>query len=236
MNTGKKTVAWFFEDPLDLEYKRYKLLANVEQAESMLESGDIHKAMDFIEDHLVCFYKFQTDQEINQMGDEIEILGIDPIMMDLIYKRKAKDNQDDLKLLSTIAEMGILEFEALHSYFRILWRNIDDSISLSHIPEKSWPISDGSIILVNPEDNYIRRYDFKNPEGLKDWKEFNISFQKEIEYEEGKIIEITEKISNSKNKKIILLASVKTSVDSINALEYVVACKVYYRLQKDYLF
>ena len=114
----------------ETDYKKYKLLANAEAAEDSLERGDIHEAMDFIEDHLVCFYRFQTDQEIRQINNS-EIVGIDPIMMDLIYKKKQKDNSDELKILSDIAELGILEFEALHSLFRIKWRNIDDALALS---------------------------------------------------------------------------------------------------------
>lgn len=111
---SKKSTAWFFEDPMDFEYKKYKLLANVEFAEKSLNEGNIHDAMDFIEDHLVCFYRFQTDQEIRQIGDS-EIIGVDPIMMDLIYKKGEKDTREDIKILSDIAELGILEFEALHS-------------------------------------------------------------------------------------------------------------------------
>ena len=37
MNIGKKSTAWFFEDPMDFEYKKYKLLANAEAAEDSLE-------------------------------------------------------------------------------------------------------------------------------------------------------------------------------------------------------
>ena len=95
---SKKSTSWFFEEPMDFEYKNYKLLANVEYAEKSLNEGKIHEAMDFIEDHLVCFYRFQTDQEIRGMNDT-EIIGIDPIMMDLIYKKGGKDTRGDIKIL-----------------------------------------------------------------------------------------------------------------------------------------
>ena len=160
---NKRSTAWFFEDPMDFEYKNYKLLANVEYAEKCLDDGKIHEAMDFIEDHLVCFYRFQTDQEIRTMNDT-EIIGIDPIMMDLIYKKASKDNRKDILILSDIAEKGILEFEALHSLFRIKWRAIEDAIQMTYVPEKPGLISTGHVFLLCPEDDWTRQYRFSNPE------------------------------------------------------------------------
>ena len=232
MNTGKKSTAWFFEDPMDFEHKKYKLLANAEAAESSLENGDIHEAMDFIEDHLVCFYRFQTDQEIRQIGDS-EIVGVDPIMMDLIYKKGAKDTREDIKILSDIAELGILEFEALHSLFRIKWRNIDDAFSLSYIPEKKGLLGDGYVILVNKERDSIRRYKFDSPEGIVEWKNFKFEFIEEMPFKEDRVYEICEKLNN---KELIVLATLNKDFDSIHAIDYVLACKTYYRLQKDFLF
>jgi len=231
MNTGKKSTAWFFEDPMDFEHKKYKLLANAEAAESSLENGNIHEAMDFIEDHLVCFYRFQTDQEIRQIG-EAEIVGVDPIMMDLIYKKNEKDTREDIKILSDIAELGILEFEALHSLFRIKWRNIDDAIKLSHVPDKKPTIRDGYVILVNKEST-IRKYKFENPKEVVEWKNFKIEFVEETPYKEGKVLEICDKLNRD---NILMLATLNKSFDSIHAIDYVLACKTYYRLQKDFLF
>ena len=170
---SKRSTAWFFEDPMDLEHKNYKLLANVEYAEKCLNEGKIHEAMDFIEDHLVCFYRFQTDQEIRGMNDA-EIIGIDPIMMDLIYKKGQKDNSKDIKILSDIAERGILEFEALHSLFRIKWRAIEDAINMSYVGERPGILSNGYIFLLCESDNWVRQYKFKNPKDIKEWKNFNL--------------------------------------------------------------
>jgi hypothetical protein len=232
MNTGKKSTSWFFEDPMDFEYKKYKLLANAEAAENSLENGNIHEAMDFIEDHLVCFYRFQTDQEIRQIGDS-EIVGVDPIMMDLIYKKGAKDTREDIKVLSDVAELGILEFEALHSLFRIKWRNIDDAIAISYIPKKVWPLNDGNIILVNKENDSIRRYSFISPEGVQEWKDFKMKFIEEMPFKEGRVLEICEKLGDN---RVTVLATLNKSFDSVHAIDYVLACKTYYRLQKDFLF
>ena len=232
MNIGKKSTAWFFEDPMDFEYKKYKLLANAEAAEDSLERGDIHEAMDFIEDHLVCFYRFQTDQEIRQINDS-EIVGIDPIMMDLIYKKKQKDNSDELKILSDIAELGILEFEALHSLFRIKWRNIDDALALSYIPDKKWPMTNGHVILVDKAESIIRRYKFESPEGVSEWKNFKMKFVEEMPFKQGRVLEICEKLNK---KEIWILATLSKSFDSIHAVDYVLTCKTYYKLQKDFFF
>jgi hypothetical protein len=156
---SKKSTAWFFEDPMDLEYKKYKLLANVEFAEKSLNEGNIHDAMDFIEDHLVCFYRFQTDQEIRQIGDS-EIIGVDPIMMDLIYEKGKKDTREDIK----------------------------------------------------------------------------ITFQKEVDYNKDFVMDFVNSLKEKTSDLIFINASLNKECQSKRAIDFVLACKVYYKLQKDFLF
>jgi hypothetical protein len=76
--------SWFFEPPIDFESKKYRLLDNALKAEKLLEDGDMKGAMDFIEDHLVCFYKFKTEKEIINFNNK-EIIGIDPLMLNLVF-------------------------------------------------------------------------------------------------------------------------------------------------------
>ena len=54
----ESTTNWFYEEPIDAESKKYRLLSNITKAEKMIEAGEIHNAMEFIEDHLMCFYEF----------------------------------------------------------------------------------------------------------------------------------------------------------------------------------
>ena len=232
---SKTTTAWFFEDPMDLEYKNYKLLANVEYAENCLNEGKIHDAMDFIEDHLVCFYRFQTDQEIRGMNNT-EIVGVDPIMMDLIYKKGQKDNSEDIKILSDIAERGILEFEALHSLFRIKWRAIEDAIKMSYVGERPGILSNGYIFLLCENGNWIRQYEFKNPKNVREWKHFKLNFIKEIKYNKEEVIDIVEILKSKYEDYIFLVAGLSKSFDSIHAIDHVFQCRLYYKLQKDYIF
>jgi hypothetical protein len=232
---SKKSTSWFFEEPMDFEYKNYKLLANVEYAEKSLNEGKIHEAMDFIEDHLVCFYRFQTDQEIRSI-DNKEIIGVDPIMMDLIYKKGKKDTGEDIKILLNIAERGILEFEALHSLFRIKWRDIEDSIIMSYIPKKPELLNNGHVFLLSPVDNWTRHYKFKNPKEIREWKNFNLELVKEIKYDRENTIDFIEKLKNNNVDDIFIVASISKSFDSKHAIDHVFQCRLYYKLQKDYIF
>ena len=61
---GESFIKWFYEDPIDFESKKYRLLSCVSKAEKMIEAGNIHEAMDYVENHLVCFYKFKTEKEL----------------------------------------------------------------------------------------------------------------------------------------------------------------------------
>lgn len=232
---SKKSTAWFFEDPMDFEYKKYKLLANVEFAEKSLNEGNIHDAMDFIEDHLVCFYRFQTDQEIRQIGDS-EIIGVDPIMMDLIYKKGEKDTRGDIKILSDIAELGILEFEALHSLFRVKWRSIDDAITMTHVPQKQDLLGNGYVFLSCEKNNWTRLYYFHNPEGVTEWKNFEFSFQKEVDYNKDFVMDFVDSLKEKTSDLIFINATLTKECQSKRAIDFVLTCKIYYKLQKDFLF
>jgi len=231
----KNIYDWFFEEPIDFESKKYRLLSNVTTAEKMLEKGDIDEAMKFIEDHLVCFYKFQTEKEI-VTHDSREIVGIDPILMNLIYRSKKQESNKEIEILSDIAELGILEFEALHSIFRIKWRDIDECLKLSYIPDKAPFCHAGFIFLSNHEENWTRFYNFENPQGCDDWTKFKIHFTDQYEYDYNKIMDFVNTLSKSGANNIVLNCSINKEFDSFPAIDFVLSCKVYYKLMKDYMF
>tara|TARA_B100001287_G_scaffold149269_1_gene125676 strand:- start:1038 stop:1742 length:705 start_codon:yes stop_codon:yes gene_type:complete len=232
---SKNITNWFFEDPIDFESKKYRLYHNADLAKKMLDKGSINEAMSFIEDHLVCFYKFKTEKEIFS-GDDREIIGIDPILMNLVFEPGQKDQSRDIEILSDIAELGVLEFEALHSIFRIKWRDIDDTLKLNYIPEKTHFINDGFIFLSDLEQNWTRLYTFKNPTGVDDWVDFKIDFSSKQEYNHSQVIDFIKNIREAGSEAIIFNVVINKQFDSISAVEFVLACKVYYKLLKDYMF
>ena len=231
----KNIYDWFFEEPIDFESKKYRLLSNVTIAEKMLESGNIDDAMNFIENHLVCFYKFQTEKEIIT-HDNREIVGIDPILMNLIYRSKEKDQNKEIEILSDVAELGILEFEALHSIFRIKWRDIDESIKLAYIPDKPLICQSGFIFLSNHDENWTRFYNFENPHGCDDWTKFKLHFTDQYEYNYNKIMGFVDTIKGAGSKTMVLNCSINKGFESYQAIDFVLSCKVYYKLMKDYMF
>ena len=234
---SKKVTSWFFDSPVDFESKKYRLYHNANIAKKMLEDGEIDDAMQFIEDHLVCFYKFKTEKELLN-HDEKEIVGIDPILMNLIYKSKEdteKENKD-IDILSDIAELGVMEFEALHSIFRIKWRDIDDALNISYIPEKTHFIKGGFIFLSNIDENWCRLYTFESPAGIDDWVNFKINLSVEQEYNQSLIIDFVKTVKDSGSDSIILNCQLNQHFDSFSAIEFVLSCKIYYKLLKDYMF
>ena len=235
MSNSKKIYDWFFEEPIDYESKKYRLLGNISAAKEMLEKGNIDEAMKFIEDHLVCFYKFQTEREI-VTHDNREIVGIDPILMNLIFKSKEKDQSKEIEILSDIAELGILEFEALHSIFRIKWRDIDDALKLSYLPDKPVFINNGFIFLSNHDADWTRFYTFQNPEAVDDWTKFDCVFSEQTQFDYNRIAEFATTMKNAGSNTIILNCTINKEFDSYSAIDFVLACKVYYKLMKDYLF
>lgn len=232
---SKNSTKWFFEDPIDFESKKYRLYHHADLAKKMLAEGSIDKAMQFIEDHLVCFYKFKTEKEIIN-GDDREIIGIDPILMNLVFEPGQKNQSRDIEILSDVAELGVLEFEALHSIFRIKWRDIDDALKLSYMPEKTHFINDGFVFISDVEENWTRLYTFKNPTGIDDWTDFKINFSTKQAYNHSTIVDFVKNIREAGSEAIVINSSIKSQFNSISAVEFVLACKVYYKLLKDYMF
>lgn len=229
--------SWFFEPPIDFESKKYRLLDNAMKAEKMIEEGKIHEAMAFIEDHLVCFYKFKTEKELITY-DNRDIVGIDPILMNLIFQspEESEEQSKDIDILSDIAELGVLEFEALHSIFRIKWRDIDDSIKLSYMPEKTTFISSGFVFLSNSEENWTRMYTFENPKDCDDWTKFKCQFSSSHDYDQSMILDFIRTLKENKSDSIVINCLIDKSFSNVNAIDFVLGCKVYYKLLKDYMF
>lgn len=234
---SESITSWFFEPPIDFESKKYRLLDNALKAEKLIEEGDIKSAMQFIEDHLVCFYKFKTEKEIINFNKK-EIIGIDPLMMNLIFADPeiGIDRQKDIDILCDAAELGVSEFEALHSILRIKWRDIDDAIKLSYIPEKTPILKPGHVFLSNPEENWTRLYTFESPENCKDWNSFKLNWHATHDYDHSKILDFVRKLKESNVQNIIINGNITESFKNINSIDFILSCKVYYKLLKDYMF
>jgi len=234
---SESITSWFFEPPIDFESKKYRLLDNALKAEKLIEDEDIKGAMDFIEEHLVCFYKFKTEKEIINFNKK-EIIGIDPLMMNLIFADPeiGVDRQKDIDILCDVAELGVSEFEALHSIFRIKWREIDDAINLAYMPEKTPLLKGGHVFLSNPEENWTRLYTFENPENCKDWNSFKLNWHASHDYDHSKVLDFVRKLKENNVQNIIINGSINESFKNINSIDFILSCKVYYKLLKDYMF
>lgn len=235
MKERENIIRWFYEEPIDFESKKYRLLSNVSKAQEMIDAGNIHKAMDFIEDHLVCFYKFKTEKELMAYDDR-EIVGIDPILMRLIWDSPQKDNSKEIDTLCDIAEMGVLEFEALHSLFRIKWRDIDDALKINYMPKRPLLLSNGFIFLSNNTEEWTRLYSFKNPSNCDEWKDFNLELIEQKKFKSEYILDFISTLKQNNSECVVLNSTLEKSFDSIEAVDFVMKCKVYYMLLKDYMF
>ena len=229
--------SWFFEPPIDFESKKYRLLDNALKAEKLLEEGDMQGAMDFIEDHLVCFYKFKTEKEIINFNNK-EIIGIDPLMLNLVFADPEinVDRQKEIDILCDVAELGVLEFEGLNSLFRIKWRDIDDVIRLSYMPEKPPLLNHGHVFLSNPKENWTRLYTFENPENCSDWTSFKLNFHTSHDYNQSKILDFVRVLKEKESNNIILSGYIDESFKNMKSIDFILSCKIYYRLLKDYMF
>ena len=132
--------------------------------------------------------------------------------------------------------MGVLEFEALHSLFRIKWRDIDDALKINYMPKRPLLLSNGFIFLSNNSEEWTRLYSFKNPSNCDEWKDFNLELIEQKKFKSEYILDFISTLKQNNSECVVLNSSLEKSFDSIEAVDFVMKCKIYYMLLKDYMF
>lgn len=224
---------WFAESPIDLEYKKYKLLAQISRLEKSIEATEIVSALDQIEENLGNLYKF-----IHFKGDidsrRRVLKGIDFQNMRLVYEMP--DTEPEIEILEELAKISIDEFERVYRLCRDLWRDIESRVSLTYIPEKPFQLGSGVIII--PYKEKYKVYEFDYPVYFDgDWRSFRTNFLFDKKQEEAEISKILDYVKNSLGHTIVVRIS--RGLDDFHFYEAVlpvVKQKVFLDLKRNYFF
>ena len=224
---------WFTEPPLDLEYKRYKLLAQVTRLEKSIEATEVDSALDFIEENLGNLYKFiHYKGEIDSRRKVLK--GIDFQNMRLVYEMP--ETEPEIMVLEEFAKIAIDEFERVYRLCREMWREVETRISLSYVPEKPFQLSSGVIII--PYKEKFKVYEFDYPAYFDgDWRTFKTNFLYDKKLEESEISKIIDYAKNSLGHNIVVRIS--RGLDNFHFHEAVlpiVKQKVFLDLKRNYFF
>ena len=76
---------WLFSEPIDYEYKKYKLLSAINKYGSLIKEDNLYSVLLEIENRLEEIYKYKYEK--NVLDDRMKILkGIDIENMSLLYE------------------------------------------------------------------------------------------------------------------------------------------------------
>jgi hypothetical protein len=224
---------WFIEPPIDIEFKKYKLMAQISRHEKSIANWQLLSALNYTEFQLSNLYKFiHFKGEIDEKRKVLK--GIDFSSMELIYELPS--DQPEIEQLVTIADFAIDKYEELYRSVRDAWREVEYRASLTYIPSR--PIQLGSGIIIIPYKDKFKVYEFKYPAHFDgDWRGFNLTHIFDKNQDEDQITKILDYGRNSLGHNIFIRIS--KGLDLYHFHETVIPIvkqKVFLDLKKNYFF
>ena len=170
---------WLFSEPVDYEYKKYKLLSAINKYGSLIKENNLYGVLLEIENRLEEIYKYKYEK--NVLDDRMKVLkGIDLENMSLLYEYP--ENSEHLQTIEILADEAIEMLEKLYKLLRDKWRLNEKVIYITAIPKKNLVWQKGILFLIDYDKNVVT-YHFSKPTNLQEnWKKFELEFQYEEEY------------------------------------------------------
>jgi hypothetical protein len=172
---------WLTSQPIDYEFKKYKLLSAANKYQSLIKDGDIFPVLDEVEFHLDYLYKFKY--KIDEITSRLRTLkGIDIDTMSLQYEYN-NANTEEINTIISISEDATVFFEKIYKDIRAKWRDTEKFINFTQIPEQKRVYVNGYLILCTIDKKY-RIYSFVKPGSiLTNWKDFKFELFKDVDDE-----------------------------------------------------
>ena len=231
-----KAPNWITEGPLDLEYKSYKLLSEIERLKRLLIAGNLFEVLNEVDQNLDYFYMYDAEK-ITQHEDlsNYEIIGVDPQNFQLIFNDDALVERE--QVLDEICDRAIDMFESLHAEVRELWRQIEETISCSYVPSKGYFLTDGFVFIITANNKLHIYYFIKPNKYNKDsWKEFKLQpIQNEDYTKEIYMQRLTEILEQNADRTCIKVQCAADTRIEGNAIA-VIQSKIFNLLRRDFAF
>jgi len=225
---------WVFDGPVDLEYRRYKMLAEVERLKSNLLERKLDQTLNTIDSTLSFLYRYDAERIIGaEDKSNYELTGINFSKFSLEYTQKS------LKLdhiMDMLCEEAIDLFEDLYALVREDWLAIEDGITISYVPSKKILLNDGFVFIITP-DNKLHLYYFTKPtKYIAEWNLFKLEYISTCEYNKENYFKHLDEVKFEETDKILLRIECKNSDKIEGHAITVIKSMLYTRLKKDYLF
>lgn len=231
-----KAPTWITEGPIDLEYKSYKLLSEVEVLKSMLHNGNMFDALVEVDKNLDFFYMYDAER-ITKSDNSInnELAGIDFKKFQLLFNEDLFHKREEV--MDELCDLAIDKFEELHQELRAIWRSIEDLTDCIYVPSKGYFLTDGFVLIITP-NNKMHVYYFLKPANIKalSWKDFKMQHMHTEDYtKETYMKHIAEILDNNPDRTIIKVKCTKDTKIEGNAIA-VIQNKIFNMISRDFAF
>jgi hypothetical protein len=226
---------WFVSGPMDLEFKRYIMLAKLKRLSGFLQHGLIWPVIEELEFQLDFLYRFKYEKE--SLDDKMKVAkDIDFVNFQIIYEVPKDPLSESMQVMHDLANEAIIKFEDLYMDARLTWREVESQLKLTWIPEKKSSLADGYVAIIHNR-NTIYFYSFKKPAKLgSDWRSFNIDLVKEVPFDPTELTEFHKEVSKTNEKVLFARIDYTTSYPFLDAVMPVAKSVLYSSLMKDFTF
>jgi len=225
---------WAVEGPEDLEYRRYKMLAEVKSLKKDLLDSKLEKALNVVDSTLDFLYRYDAERIVKDENlSNYELTGIN--LSDFSLEYTHKDIEQDI-IMDALCDEAIDLFEDLHTLIRDIWRKIEEGVNIAYVPSKKLLLNDGFVFIIT-SDNKIHSYYFTKPgKYTTDWNSFKLEYLNTQKYSKKVYFKQLDEIMYEDTDKIVF----KVSCNNLDQIEghalTVIKSMLYIRLKKDYLF
>jgi len=226
---------WFISGPMDLEFKRYIMLAKLKRLSGFMQHGLIWPVIEELEYQLDFLYKFKYEKET--LDDKMKVAkDIDFVNFRIIYEVPKDPISDNMQVMHDLANEAIIKFEDLYMDARLAWREIEPQLKISWIPEKKTSLADGYVAIIHNRTT-IYFYSFKKPTKLgSDWRTFEINLIKEEDFNPTKLTEFHKEINKTNPNVLFARIDYNISYPFFDAIMPVAKSILYSSLMKDFIF
>ncbi len=121
---------WVFDEPIDYEYKKYKLLAYFKKLDELIKDIKIYPMFTELSVHLASLQTILKENVILSTNKSFKSYDDEVLLKDLIIKTPPKLNTQEIGEIDKILKLAGPKFLEYFEIFKSHWMYIYDSITL----------------------------------------------------------------------------------------------------------
>ena len=203
--------SWLTEGPVDYELKKYKMLAMISRMKKSLDNFHVWKVIEEVEEQLDHLYKTKYEMEILDDSNKIA-KDIDFFNFEIIYETLQNEASIEHRIVDDIVDEAIVEFGDLYMESRKQWREIEELINLTWIPQKPRVLNRGYVIIVF--NGFCNAYEFEKPSKMSNsWRNVKLKEVKNFKFSNDAIVKFYDDYQDE--DETLMFARIGVTSDSL---------------------